>query len=178
MTLYRINAVEAVEVLTGKVWERLEGTKEEILISELRPRLLGNDKDYHYYLTDEPGEEGDLGIDIATLQQRSHRISVEKGWWDKPDGRGLVGEEVIGEKIALIHSEVSEALEEWRKPNARIQDIYYVNGKPEGFPVELADAIIRITELAERFSVDLTQALRIKEAYNMTRPHRHGGKRA
>lgn len=46
--------------------------------------------------------------------------------------------------------------------------------KPEGFGIELADAIIRICDLAERHGIDLTQMVKLKSAYNEGRPHMHG----
>lgn len=177
MTLYRLSALAApkksVEVLDEGKWRALKGTPDEILIPELVPRTIGDDEEYRYVVTDEPSPNGeDFGIDIASLQKRSHRIAEAHGFWER---------EEIGTQIALIHSEVSEALEEWRNPhpNVGLTDIYYSpEGKPEGFPIELADVIIRVCNLGEHFHVDLTQAIRIKEAFNKTRPFKHGGKRA
>lgn len=97
----------------------------------------------------------------------------------------------VGEQIALAHSELSEALEEWRL--GRPLDLVYTTHlaqeaglplpellakgyKPEGFPIELADVLIRIADMAERYGIDLTAALEMKLAYNETRPYRHGGK--
>lgn len=50
--------------------------------------------------------------------------------------------------------------------------------KPEGFGIELADAVIRIGDLAARMGIDLSAAIVLKHEYNKTRPHRHGNKRA
>ena len=108
-------------------------------------------------------------MDIKELQIASHAIAVSAGWWD--------GDRNVGEMLALIHSEVSEALEEWRN-NEGLAVIRVEDGKPEGFPVELADTLIRICDLAESAGIDLNAALKIKMAYNSTRPWRHGGKRA
>lgn len=48
--------------------------------------------------------------------------------------------------------------------------------KPEGFGIELADAIIRIADLAQRHGLHLGHLIRLKTAYNETRPHMHGRK--
>lgn len=47
-------------------------------------------------------------------------------------------------------------------------------GKPEGFPIELADALIRLADVAEDTGVDLSEVAEIKEAYNRTREFMHG----
>lgn len=46
--------------------------------------------------------------------------------------------------------------------------------KPEGIGIELADAIIRICDLAERHGINLTEMIALKSAYNEGRPHMHG----
>jgi hypothetical protein len=73
--------------------------------------------------------------------------------------------------MALIHSEISEALDEYRSDKLHL---YYEDGKPEGADVELADAMIRIAETAKFYKMDLEAALRIKMDYNKNRPYRHG----
>jgi len=110
-------------------------------------------------------------MDIKELQIASHAIAVSKGWW-KEDRN-------VGELLALVHSEVSEALEEWRDRGVEeLAVIRIEDGKPEGFPVELADTLIRICDLAESAGIDLNAALKAKMDFNSTRPWRHGGKRA
>ena len=108
-------------------------------------------------------------MDIKELQVASHAIAVSAGWWEE--------ERNVGELLALVHSEISEALEKWRD-NQGLAVIRIEDGKPEGFPVELADTLIRICDLAESAGIDLNAALKIKMAYNSTRPWRHGGKLA
>ncbi len=56
----------------------------------------------------------------------------------------------VGEKIALIHSEISEAFEAYRHKN--------INGK-DGFKEELGDAIQRILHLAGMFDIDLEKEI-------------------
>ena len=51
-------------------------------------------------------------------------------------------------------------------------------GKPCGLASELADTIIRILDTAHHMNIPVTEALVRKHQYNLTRPYRHGGKRA
>ena len=104
---------------------------------------------------------------INKLIEDSHNLSVSKGWHQT--------ERLLPELLCLIHSEVSEALEEYRKGKG-IDEIYYIDGKPEGIPIELADVIMRITDLCGLHNIDLEEAISIKIKYNKTRPHRHGKK--
>lgn len=111
---------------------------------------------------------------ITELVEQSHGLAKEKGWWPEynPDHTGAVN---IPEKLALIHSEISEALEAYRKG----QMTTFIDGtKPDGFPVELADAVIRIADLCGFLRIDLAAVLKAKHDYNKSRPWRHGGKRA
>jgi len=107
-------------------------------------------------------------MNLPSIQKEVHRLAIEKGWYET--------ERTIPELLCLIHSEISEALEEYRNGNDkfRIED----GGKPSGLPIELADAIIRICDMAEYLGFDLENAVVAKHAYNRTRPHRHGGKLA
>lgn len=101
------------------------------------------------------------------LQKEIHQNAREKGFWE-----GELG--ATPTKIALIHTEVSEAMEAWR------------NGDPvsakvpphTAFVEELADAVIRIMDLAAGNELDLGLAIIYKIRYNTTRPRLHGGKRA
>ena len=94
----------------------------------------------------------------------------EKGWHDPLP--------TISTQMINTVSELTEAHEEIR--NGRKPDEVYFrsNGKPEGFPVELADALIRILHTAEMFGLDMNEIVRLKMRYNETRSRRHGGKTA
>lgn len=81
----------------------------------------------------------------------------------------------IFEKLALCHSEISEALEELRD-GSKPTDIYFLDGKPEGFPIEIADTVIRLMHICGHYGINLEEALNIKMEYNKTRPYRHGNK--
>lgn len=130
-------------------------------------------------------------MNINEFAKGVHANACEKGWWDD--------ERSFGDIIALCHSELSEALEEYR--NGRPM-VYCVNpdceilrernttedtcckvcgfqagkAKPEGIAVELCDCIIRILDYLGKEGIDVEAVLAEKHAYNTTRPYRHGGK--
>ena len=74
---------------------------------------------------------------------------------------GVTPEEVNTlEKFALIHSEISEAMEVYRRKN--------MNGK-DGFSEELSDAVIRILHLAGIYKIDLEKEILRKLESNKVR---------
>lgn len=98
-------------------------------------------------------------------QAEIHRVAKEHGWW--PD----YSKNVIPEKLALIHAEVSEALEAYRNNKLREKD-----GKG-WFGEELADIYIRLADLAEAYKINLAAEVEKKHEFNKTRPFRHGNKK-
>lgn len=127
---------------------------------------------------------------ISELQAEITAWGASKGWdkpalcnvraRSKPDSDGQyepagVNTEAVLAKLALVHSEVSEAVEAARDGK---YVAYLKNGKPEGVVVELADTMIRIMHLAGLLGLDLESAVEMKMAYNAKREYRHGGKLA
>lgn len=108
----------------------------------------------------------------SILQQVCHAASYDAGWWhyngqdlrDEVRARTRFGLALTAEKLDLCHSELSEALEGVRK-----------NKMDDHLPhrlsveVELADAVIRIADLAGALGLDLGGAIREKMAYNAQR---------
>ena len=95
---------------------------------------------------------------VKKLVDISHHIAKEKGWWD--DARN------DGELIALMHSELSEALEAMRN-----------HAKEEDVAEELADCCIRIFDYCGARGIDLQKAITRKIQKNRKRPYKHGNKK-
>jgi NTP pyrophosphatase (non-canonical NTP hydrolase) len=107
-------------------------------------------------------------LSISEIQKSVHKNSKDKGFWDASSD--------IPTKLMLIVTEVAEAMEDYRKE--RMATIYTgEDRKPEGFPTELADIVIRVMDLAEYLNIDLEGEIEDKARFNYLRPHMHGGKK-
>lgn len=90
------------------------------------------------------------------LFARCHDQAAEMGWHDNP--------REVGTQLMLIVSEISEAMEGWRKG---LDDDHLPHRKMT--EVELADAVIRCADLAGFLGLDLYGAIHEKLEYNRTR---------
>jgi NTP pyrophosphatase (non-canonical NTP hydrolase) len=126
------------------------------------------------------------------MQEEAHRNALDKGFWENKNAVTS-----LPEAIALMHSELSEALEEYRNTDIDVRNVYFPalmgkmpgpiiedmvhwaeqGMKPEGVAIEFADCVIRIMDNCEALGIPLKTAIEMKMAYNRTRPYRHGGKR-
>lgn len=133
-------------------------------------------------------------MNLTEFSKEVHQNAVDHGWWEK--------EVTFGEVVALCHSELSEALQEYRDGmpaeynscnvgcgpcNGQENCSFYKSSfgsccnflckKPEGVAVELADCILRILDYCGKEGIDIEQILLEKHEYNKSRPYRHGGKK-
>jgi NTP pyrophosphatase (non-canonical NTP hydrolase) len=104
---------------------------------------------------------------MRSMAKSIHYDNVERGWWDMG-----VENRNKPEMIALMHSELSEALEALRKPDLKDEHL----PDEDAVGLEFADTLIRILDYCGAYQIDLGDLVVKKLEYNRTRAHKHGGK--
>ena len=110
-----------------------------------------NEEEYKLYYADQ----------VAQIEQLCHGLAREAGWWDNRD---LDDPQTIPTCLCLVHSEISEAMEGARKNR---MDDHLPHRK--ALEVELADAMIRVLDLAGAYQLDIGGAFVEKLVYNTQR---------
>lgn len=119
---------------------------------------------------------------LNELARQIYENAVKKGFYEKPIE--------MGTRIALIHSEISEALEADRKQRYCISDVEQTNdlvtdiafklhfecNVKDTFQDELADTIIRCLDTAAYKGIDIEAHIKAKMRYNSLREKMHGKK--
>ena len=119
---------------------------------------------------------------ITELSKKAHAIAKEKGFHE-------AGIQPMGQYLMLITSELGEAMEADRRGKyAWVPDLQRLKNAEQFDAVEfkdaikdtvedeLADALIRILDLAGLLDIDIGAHVMLKMEYNKTRPIRHGKK--
>lgn len=123
---------------------------------------------------------------INELSQDVYENAKLKGWYDNGAANN------IGERIALIHSELSEALEADRKNKyadlPKFEELLKIEGEQhfefvfrhtlkDTFEDEIADVVIRCFDMSAHLGFDLEKHIEAKMRYNTLREQKHGGKK-
>lgn len=108
-----------------------------------------------------------VAMGLALLVEACGRQQEANGW--RESNRPFT------EECMLVVTEVAEAVEEYRDHRGFTETYYKPEKptKPEGIPSELADVIIRVGDMCEKYNIDLADAFFTKFAYNFTRGYKH-----
>ena len=116
---------------------------------------------------------------LNRLRDHVHEVASNKGFHD-PD----MEVQGMARYVANLHAEASELWEATRagrlhEPCDKADKMVAVGIAPlTCAEEELADIVIRVLDTAKILGVDIGRAVALKDAYNQTRSHRHGGKSA
>lgn len=122
-------------------------------------------------------ETMDYCLGLNELAENIHKDNVDRGFYDEPRETGTM--------LMLIVSELSEALEAYRKD--KFVDKNDLEGEfdkdkfkekvKDTFEDEIADALIRILDMCGHMNIDIAKHVYQKLLYNRTRGYKHGGKK-
>jgi NTP pyrophosphatase (non-canonical NTP hydrolase) len=104
------------------------------------------------------------------VQEEVHKTARDKGWYEEITEQPDVAQDAM--RIALMHEELSEALQGLRKDNPADDKIPTFSS----IEAELADVVIRIMDFAEFRGHRVVEAILAKKEMNKGREYRHGGK--
>ena len=110
--------------------------------------------------------------DLNTLAKEINKTAKEKGFYDTEETH----EAYMNRACANLHDEVSELHEAFR--NGLLFSNTDKNVRMTYAEEELADIIIRALDTACQLGVDMDNAVSNKMKYNLSRPYRHGNKKA
>lgn len=113
--------------------------------------------------SDMTDQERAAWLGIAATQELAHKTAADAGWYCDPK-TGQAVQRNFGEVVALMHSELSEALEADRK-GLNDDKLPHRDGRE----VEFADCIIRILDTAAALGLDVAGALIEKNRFNRQR---------
>lgn len=123
---------------------------------------------------------------LQQLVNVAYTNSKEKGFWTGPENDNAPT------KICLMHSELSEMLEAYRKGNPPCDKVYKENDETRTITIltntgerrtitsmeeEVADLFIRLADFCGRYDIDLAEVVLAKMKYNATRSYMHGNKK-
>lgn len=136
---------------------------------EKKPKDMGHDAAHYHKDTIKEVEKKpninakNIVFAADTLTKACHGRAWNNGWWHDPKtGQKLI--RPVPEMLCLIHSEISEGLEGYRKDK---MDDHLTERKM--LEVELADALIRIFDMAGGLGLDVAGAMAEKMDYNDSR---------
>lgn len=156
--------------------EEVRSEREEPSILKIGANLYGLYQELKKLRTVNKPKPTLLGIN--DLADQIHQVNREKGFWDK--------ERNVGEMLMLVSSELGEAMEAHRKGKFAKWEDYHkhvakVGAKKifevcikDSFEDEIADATIRLLDMAAGLDVDLEKHIQSKLDYNRTRERFHG----
>jgi hypothetical protein len=96
-------------------------------------------------------------MDLPAMQAEVRKVNLDKGWWDE--------EVLFPEAMALLHTEIAEASDAWRRwgtdDATGKHSPEWTDGlpKPEGVGSEFADILIRLLDDDERYGIRLAEKM-------------------